>query len=234
MTLATGTPPNRRLLLVQMGDPPDDIAGPLGNQPAWFVAALGDSDRPVQVVRPFLGDTLPDAADFHATVITGSWSMVTDREDWSERTGAWLREVIVTGHRVLGVCYGHQLMADVMGGTVDYHPDGAEVGVKTVTLSAAAADDALFAGFATQFTAPLSHSQSVLVPPPGAVVLGASSHDACQILRYGPNAVSVQFHPEFTPALMQACTDRRASHADSAAPPDTPTARDVLRRFIGA
>ena len=102
------------------------------------------------------------------------------------------------------------LMAHALGGTVDYHPLGREVGCHQVVLAAAAKNDDFFADMPEQFGAYLTHEQSVLVPPPGATVLARSDHDAHQILRYGPKALSVQFHPEFTAPLMAACIRRRA------------------------
>ena len=76
---------------------------------------------------------------------------------------------------------------------------------------AIAKNDDFFADMPEQFGAYLTHEQSVLVPPPGATVLARSEHDAHQILRYGPRALSVQFHPEFTAPLMAACIQRRAA-----------------------
>ena len=118
--------------------------------------------------------------------------------------------MVAADRALLGVCYGHQLMAHALGGMVDYHPLGREVGCHQVVLAAAAKNDDFFADMPEQFGAYLTHEQSVLVPPPGATVLARSDHDAHQILRYGPKALSMQFHPEFTAQLMAACIQRRA------------------------
>lgn len=199
------------LLIVQMGQPPDDISRQFGDQPNWFRQALGaEHASTIDIVRPFDGDPLPDLHSIAGAIITGSWAMVTDRADWSERTAGWVRGMIAAERPLLGVCYGHQLMAHALGGTVDYHPQGREVGRFRVTLGNAAKDDVFFADLPADFDAFLTHEQSVLVPPPGATVLGRSAHDAHQILRYGPRALSVQFHPEFTAPLMVACIARKS------------------------
>ncbi|RYF49524.1 MAG: glutamine amidotransferase, partial [Comamonadaceae bacterium] len=78
----------------------------------------------IQVVRPSLGETLPAPHAVAGAIITGSWNMVTDREDWSELTAAWVREAFAGDVPLLGICYGHQLMAHALGGVVDYHPQG--------------------------------------------------------------------------------------------------------------
>lgn len=67
----------------------------------------------------------------------------------------------------------------------------------------------MLASMPGEFDAFLTHEQTVLVPPDEAIVLGRSDHDPHQILRYGPRAVSVQFHPEFTPEIMSFCIQRR-------------------------
>ena len=198
------------LLIVQMGRPPEDIHHHFGDQSAWFHQALAGLGITLDTVHPAAGDALPDVQQVAGAIITGSWSMVTDRADWSERTAVWVRAMVAADRALLGVCYGHQLMAHALGGTVDYHPRGREVGCHQVALAAAAKNDDFFADMPEQFGAYLSHEQSVLVPPPGATVLARSAHDDHQILRYGPKALSMQFHPEFTAPLMAACITRRA------------------------
>lgn len=236
---AQAMPEQLPLLLVQMGHPPADIRAAVGEQPQWFRAALGDVG-PVRVVCPFEGEPLPVAGTFRAAVISGSWSMVTDREEWSERTAAWAREMILAGVPLLGVCYGHQLMAHALGGVVDYHPKGSEVGQIAVSLNDSAQHDPLLRDLPATFDTFLSHEQSVIVLPPGAVALGASSHDPHQIVRYSPTALSVQFHPEFTaPVMNKIITSRseriamKGKDRDTllANVRDTPVSRSILQRF---
>lgn len=227
-------------LIIQMGYPPRSVSARVGSQEDWFMTALRDLKGPIQVVRPFEEEPLPAASRVRAAVITGSWSMVTDHEPWSERTADWVREAAATETPLLGVCYGHQLMAHALGGRVDYHPKGAEIGIQTVELLPDAFQDPLLQGLPLRFPANLSHRQAVLVPPNGAKVLARSAHDDNQVLRYGPRSWSVQFHPEFTPAIMAACIEAKAdqyakegfnvrSLLSQLGP--TPQALLVLRRF---
>lgn len=229
------------LLIVQMGSPPDDMRRQFGEQSAWFRAALGDTAPSISVAHPDQGEALPDPSTFSAAVITGSWSMVTDREDWSERTGRWTKGLIEAGKPLLGVCYGHQLMADVMGGVTDYHPDGRELGTLPITLNARGRDDPWLGNLPSVFSAHLTHAQTVLAPPPGAQLLGSSAHDPHQVLRYGPNVLSVQFHPEFSEELLNACVDKRETVLVTegvdldelrSSIEDTPYARQVLLEFV--
>src|SRR5688572_21533998 len=76
----------------------------------------------------------PSREGFAGTIVTGSGAMVTDRHEWSERSAQWLRDAAHDGMPLLGICYGHQLIAHALGGEVDYHPAGREMGTVQLEL----------------------------------------------------------------------------------------------------
>lgn len=201
---------SRSLLLIQAGTPPEDIRAVAGDLPQWFLAAIGRPPEAVDVVRVFEGEPLPEPGRHRAAIITGSWSMVTDQHPWSEAAASWIRQAAAQGMPLLGVCYGHQLMAHALGGTVGYHPGGREMGCLDVEQLPAGGSDPWLAGCPPRFKAHLTHLQTVLRLPAGARALARSAHDPHQIVRYSPTAVSVQFHPEFTPDIQAACIGARA------------------------
>lgn len=192
-----------QLAIIQLEVPPAAVSAQVGDQTLWFVQALQLQHGEYRVVRPHLGEPLPDFSDLSAAILSGSWAMVTDHAEWSERTAAWIRAAIDHQLPLLGVCYGHQLMAYALGGEVADNPQGWERGLKTVENLAA--QDALLSALPARFAAWLSHRQTVLQAPPGAQVLARSAQDECQIIRYSPAALSVQFHPEFSAQIMTAC-----------------------------
>lgn len=212
------------LLIIQMGEPPQDIMSRFGGQGRWMIDALnarepglmqGMGAQSVSIVHPASGEALPPVESVAGAVITGSWNMVTDLEDWSELTAAWIRQAHACKLPMLGICYGHQLMAHALGGKVDFHPQGRELGCHALQRLADTSGDPLLDQLPAQFNALLSHDQTVLQAPECARVVARSAHDPHQILRYGDHALSVQFHPEFSPALMRACIERRASELAS-------------------
>lgn len=233
---------SRSLLLIQAGTPPEDIRAVTGDLPTWFLAAINQQPQAVQVVKVFAGEPLPDPGQHRAAIITGSWSMVTDRHPWSEATASWIRQAMVQGVPLLGVCYGHQLMAHALGGTVDYHPGGREMGCIDIERLPAGDADPWLSECPPRFKAHLTHLQTVLRLPAGARALARSAHDPHQIVRYSPTAVSVQFHPEFTSDIQAACIGARAQvlrgegldpSAMLHALAPTPTPLALLRRFVG-
>ncbi|PLV53680.1 glutamine amidotransferase [Erwinia sp. B116] len=193
------------LAIIQLETPPQPVSREVGEQRQWFVEALALREGEYVVVQPHLGEPLPDPATISAAVLSGSWAMVTDHAEWSERTAAWIRVAVQARLPLLGVCYGHQLMAYALGGEVGDNPNGWERGLQQLHRDDACGQDPLLAALPGSFSAWLSHRQSVLTPPPGAQVLAASELEPCQILRYTPHALSVQFHPEFTGRIMTAC-----------------------------
>jgi GMP synthase (glutamine-hydrolysing) len=230
-----------KLIIVQVGTPPDDLRLSHGDLPDWFCRALDISRDAVEIVRVFEGEALPPPDPQRAAIITGSWAMVTDLLPWSERTAQWIRDAMAVDMPLLGVCYGHQLMAHALGGRVDYHPHGREIGCKEIRLLPDAADDVMFKAWPRSFMAHLTHMQSIIKLPSGAKVLACSEHDEHQIVRYGPRAISTQFHPEFTPEICAAVIHRRAETLrEEGKNPDellpaikvAPHASAILRHFM--
>ena len=177
------------------------------------------------------GQALPAQADIAGVVVTGSHSMVSDREPWSEAAAAWLRDAVAAEVPVLGICYGHQLLAHALGGEVGYHPQGIELGTVPVSLHDAAQDDPLFAGLPTQFDAQAAHRQSVRRLPEGATLLAGNHFEPHHAFRFGTRAWGVQFHPEFGEAATRAYQMTLNGDAPEGAVRPTDVAASVLPRF---
>lgn len=218
------------LAIIQLDIPPAPVRERIGEQARWFIEALELASHDYIVCRPDLGETLPDFSAVCGAILSGSWAMVTDHAEWSERTAAWVRAAMEQALPLLGVCYGHQLMAYALGGEVGNNPHGWERGALPISLLPGAQPDPLLQALPASFPVWLSHRQTVLTPPPGARVLARSAADDCQIIRYGQHALSVQFHPEFDAQIMQACLPD-GTDFNPAAQPATDHPRQILQRF---
>jgi GMP synthase (glutamine-hydrolysing) len=200
----------RPLVIVKVGSTFEALRIERGDFEHWIADGLGTDTLPLLVIDPRRGDTLPDPAEVSGVVVTGSHAMVSHREPWSETTAAWLARLVARGTPVLGICYGHQLLAHALGGEAGDHPRGAEVGTVTVTLEEAAATDPLLQGLPARFPANAVHWQSALRLPDGAVRLAASAHEPVHAFRVGGNAWGLQFHPEFDADAMRGYIDMLA------------------------
>ncbi len=232
----------RPLLIMLAGDAPAKIMDRTGNFDRMFLRMADYASLEISVKAVFKDEMPGEPEEYCGAIVTGSPAMVTDREPWSEKSGAWLYRAAASGCRILGVCYGHQLMAQAFGGAADYHPKGTEVGTFPVNLLPAASAHPLLPPLPARFKANLVHSQTVTALPPGATALAYSAEDPHQIVAYGPNAISVQFHPEFDQAATQRYIDLFAG-ADTRGgrerpvtlglpAEETPEAASILQRFI--
>ena len=192
------------LLIIQPGQKLPALAGVPGDFSDWILAGMGRDPASVPVLRPQQGEALPAPDTLGAVVISGSGAMVTEQAPWMCSTAAWLRDLVALGRPVLGICFGHQLLAHALGGEVADNPHGIEVGTVLTRLSDAGREDPLFTGWPEQALVQASHTQSVLALPPDAVALAASEQDPHHAFRYGAQAWGVQFHPEFDAAIVAA------------------------------
>lgn len=230
----------KKIVILKLGTTSPDTIAREGDCDQWMIRALGELPIPVQSIDILGGAALPDIHACAGAVLTGSGAMVTERLPWSEATRNWLQQAYAAKLPIFGVCYGHQLLADALGGHVDYHPQGLEVGTITLQRHAACDGDPLFGNLPTQFYAHATHFQSVLRLPENAVRLLANEHDPHHAFRIGECAWGVQFHPEFTESIMRGYIERRSdiitaqghnTDALIAQTTATPDASALLARF---
>jgi GMP synthase (glutamine-hydrolysing) len=184
---------------------------------------------------------LPEPNELSGILVTGSPSSVTDREDWVVFGERYLRRAVQVGAAVLGVCFGHQMLAQALGGHVSRNPRGREIG--TVELSLVDDTDPVLSDPARPYLVNMSHTDSVERLPPGARILGRTSRDPHAALRFAATAWGVQFHPEFDREIVghyahTRSEDLRREGIDpervSLEASDAAPGAGVLRRFVAA
>ena len=142
----------------------------------------------------------PGAGEFDAAVVTGSRASVYWDEPWIPPLVDWVREAADAGLPVLGVCYGHQVLAEALGGRVA-GMDEFEIGYREVSHHG----DELFAGIDREFTVFTTHGDTVVDLPPSAVELAENDH-GLHAFRQG-HCWGVQFHPEYDRETAEHVTD---------------------------
>lgn len=186
-------------------------------------------------------EPLPDAENLSGVLITGSPAMVSAKEDWSEHIAQWLQQTVLKDIPVLGVCYGHQLLAHALGGQVGLNPNGRQIGTVPARLIESAKTDRLLGHLPKMLDVQTSHSEVVLEPPFGAVRLATSPLDNNFAIRFAENAWGIQFHPEFSAPVMSGYIKYRTDvlleeGLDPASlqgrVTETAEAKSVLKKFV--
>ncbi len=173
------------------------------------------ADLTLDTYYPHRGD-LPSSPGADKILITGSEFHVYDRQDWVEQTEDFVMNALEAGIPVLGVCYGHQLLADTIGGTVGNvdAPDqdpliDREMGFNTITLTDTGAASTLFDGFPQQFRSFTSHADRVTALPDNAVTLATNAYGNHGFTSTEYPAYGIQFHPEYGLDLAQQLLDEK-------------------------
>ncbi len=227
-----------KLGVIQAGRPPAPLEPVFGSYPDMFRSLLGDAyDWRTYDVQEGQWPAAPESHD--AYIVTGSSAGVYDGDPWIDQLLEFLRAARGRA-RLVGVCFGHQAMAQAFGGQVIKSPKGWGVGLHQYQVAAAEP----WMDPVDRFALAASHQDQVVELPPGARVLAGSPFTPLGMLGYpGDGAISVQLHPEFSPdydiALIESRRGTRfADHvADAAvrslhAPNDRARVGDWIRRFL--
>ncbi|MEF8906455.1 MAG: type 1 glutamine amidotransferase [Haloarculaceae archaeon] len=142
---------------------------------------------------------VPERFGFDGAVVTGSRSSVYHDEPWIPATKEWVGDAVDRDVPFLGVCWGHQLLADVLGGTVEDMGEY-EIGYHTVEHSGSP----LFESVGGAFTVFTTHSDRVVELPPGAEPIAENDYGN-HGFRAG-DVFGVQFHPEYDAETAESVT----------------------------
>lgn len=230
-----------KLTIIQTGAVPDPLRPQFEDYPAMFrkMFQSRDGDFTFDDANAQSG-VLPDPATLEGIVITGSPAGVYDDLPWLDPLRSFIRRAYDNGIPMLGVCFGHQIMADALGGDVGKSEKGWGLGRHTYRVSnrpafMSEAPDAL--------SVACSHQDQVFAPPASAEVILRSEFTPNAGLYYrNGRAMSVQPHPEFEDDYAAALVELRRGRAPDAVieaalasmrtASDTPALRDMIRRFF--
>ena len=224
-----------KLAILETGKPPGDLALEFGDYPSMFAALLGpefDVER-FDVEKGKLPQ--PDAHE--AYLITGSPAGVYDPLPWIEPLERFIRSA--KGSKMVGVCFGHQIMAEALGGHVEKSDRGWGAGLHSYTIVRSLP----WIDVAGTIAVPASHQDQVVVQPPATEVVAASDFTPFAALAWVDRpAISFQFHPEFSPGFAKALIEKRfdvvpdpeAAIASLDAPNDNERVAGWIRRFLKA
>jgi GMP synthase-like glutamine amidotransferase len=223
--------------ILRTGAPPPDLEPRFGPYEDMFERLLG----PGFTVRAYDvrgGEALPAPEAHPAFLVTGSAAGVYEPLPWIASLLDFLREA--KGRtRLVGICFGHQAMAEALGGRVEKSERGWGIGLQDYETWKRAA----WMGEAPpeRIAVPVSHQDQIVIPPPGVRTLAGNAFTPFGMLEWEDgSALSMQFHPEFEPDYAKALIEARRARVpapDAAiASLDRPNDRAVvagwIRRFL--
>ncbi|MBW3660808.1 MAG: gamma-glutamyl-gamma-aminobutyrate hydrolase family protein [Gemmatimonadetes bacterium] len=203
-----------------------------GDYDAWFARVLGPLGADC-VTRDLESGPPPDPESADGWIVTGARGSVHEESPVVARLLEWVRAVARAEVPLLGVCYGHQAICAALGGKVERHPGGWELGSAEVELTEAGERDPLFEGFPHRFLVQTTHEDRVALPPPDATLLATNPHTEIQAIGVGARLRGVQFHPEVTVEIAGDFAERRRHLlARPARIEEAPWGTRVLTNFV--
>ena len=192
----------KKISIITNGPGISEVKTLYGQASDWIQKVLSQyDDVSIKVVKGYEMEHL-DANEDSAWIITGSAHSVYDNLPWIDYLKEKLHEVKKTNKPVLGICFGHQLIADTFGGEVILNKKGWELGSCRVDLLESSRDCPLFSGLPINLNVYQSHQDVVLKIPEESVLL-AENEMGIQSFIYDESFYGVQFHPEFTKTVME-------------------------------
>ena len=206
-----------------------------GDYPELFRSILGPLGVEVAAYDVTAGELPSSIDECDGWLTSPSRSSATDGEPWIDDLAEMIRELVRSERPFAGMCFGHQLLAVALGGTVERSPAGWGAGVKTyeVVERRSWMDPPL-----ERLRLIASHEDQVIVLPDGATLLASADYCPVAAFEVGERAVAFQAHPEFSARLSDRLTRLRyelmgAEVSDAALRSlDQPLDRGTVARWI--
>jgi GMP synthase-like glutamine amidotransferase len=225
-----------KVAILETGRPPPPLEEQFGNYPAMLKKLLGPEFE-VQSFDVEAGELPSDPESHRAYLLTGSPAGVYEPLPWIDPLMKFIRSAEKS--RMVGICFGHQIMAEALGGHVEKSEKGWGAGLHRYTMIRQQpwTDDA------ATIASPASHQDQVVVQPPSTEVIARSEFTPFAVLAWTNRpAISFQFHPEFSPQFAKALIERRydlvpdpeAAISSLDAPNDNARVGGWIRRFLEA
>lgn len=202
-----------KLTIVQTGDVPEPLRPRFGPYPDMFRRMFERAGEAFEweVVPIHEGAPFPDPAGLEGVLVPGSAAGVYDNLPWMEPLRAFIRAAYAARTPMLGICFGHQMMADALGGEVRKSEKGWGLGRHVYGVRGR---PAILGDAPEALAIACSHQDQVIVPPADAEVILSSEFtpNAGLVYRNGA-AMSLQPHPEFEDDYTLALAELRRGKA---------------------
>ncbi|MBN1927621.1 MAG: gamma-glutamyl-gamma-aminobutyrate hydrolase family protein [Prolixibacteraceae bacterium] len=194
----------RKILIIKCGDTFSEVKNIYGDFEDWIIK---QTQLPGQVFKIFdlpKGDSLQHPGEYIAAIITGSHYNINQRLPWIKHLKDWLVTARYTNLPVLGICFGHQVIAETLGGKVIRIETGRNIGKLTIKVDGNHTKNPLFKGTGGEFESYVSHGWIINDPIPGndTEIIARDLKGNIMAIMSG-KIYGVQFHPEFSEGIMK-------------------------------
>ena len=185
-----------RIGILKTDDVLPQLAANHGEYDGMFTRLLAAADADLEFATfDTRASSLPALDDCDGWLVTGSRLSVYDDVEWIGRLGAFVRDAVAAERKLVGVCFGHQLVAHALDGKVEAAAEGWTVGVQELRM----AESFPWAPGADPSVRLIhSHRDQVTRLPTGAVAVGGNARCPVALYRLGETVMCVQGHAEFT------------------------------------
>ncbi|MCE8555498.1 type 1 glutamine amidotransferase [Ruegeria pomeroyi] len=167
------------------GHAPDTLIDATGDYDAFFVRLLGPQSFDFETFAVVDGQFPSGAEAADGWLITGSRHGVYEDHPWIPPLEALIREIRDKGQPLIGVCFGHQIIAQALGGKVEKFKGGWAIGPTEYDMGG------------EQVTVNAWHQDQVVALPDGAEVLASNNFCRNAMVAYGDTIWTIQAHPEY-------------------------------------
>jgi len=201
-TTSTQTATNKRLGILQAGRTPEQMVNTFKDYNQLFVELLGEQSFDYRHWAVLDGDFPDSVNDADAWLITGSRYGAYEDHDWIPPLEQFVRDVFAADIPMVGICFGHQLIAQALGGRVEKFAGGWSVGRVEYDLDTQIFGNARIASADVPESEPQTalmafHQDQVVEPPDSARTVGSTEFCKHAALIYGNSILTLQPHPEF-------------------------------------
>ena len=187
-----------KLGILKTDDVRKELVEDFGEYPDMFTRLISEVDSSTEISEfDVLRSEYPsDIDEVDAYLVTGSKASVYDDEEWIGRLGEFVQELHQRKKKLIGICFGHQLVAHVLGGRTEKSSAGWLVGVNRHELNE---EGLTLTGLKEGFDVICSHQDQVIVPATESVTLAGSEKCPIAMCRIQNHILTIQGHPEFNP-----------------------------------
>jgi len=219
--------------IISCGPGLPEVVNIYGHSSNWIPEIINDSTLEF-IVKKIYDNQVLSIEEADAWIITGSKYSVYDKILWMKKLESFIIQLANESKSILGICFGHQIIAQALGGKVEKNIKGWELGSYNISLTKEAIGSPLFISFNSDKIVYESHQDVVVKLPTNAIEL-AYTKKGNQAYSINENIFGVQFHPEFSYDIARALMDIRINKGIKIDNPNlikSNNGKDILLNYV--